>query len=157
MQAVLALAAALLAPGGLDCEAVRRAHQTLLEASFTTERRMTMQLNGKLKARVVDRLSYDSGRIERETLSKEIFDKRLRLEEGEGASFAIPFACERLERRDETFVLASKDGKEKVFFVLDPDRGALRPVRWQNREIERFLFKKFVIEADLEYGEFTWR
>ena len=135
------------------------AHATLRGGSFSVDRRFTLKLNGKLKARGLVRLKSTDGVLTRETLEMERYDDRLVLDEGDGdAILEIPFACERLERLDDgSFQLTSADRTERVVFVWSAGReGALEPVSWRADETDRFLWKKFVVEAVAQYENFVW-
>ncbi len=155
---LLLTALALMAPGVERCPALEAAHAALLESSFTCVRHLTVELNGDLKAREVTRLTYRAGELKRETLEKELLDDNVVLEEGdEESALAVPFDCDRLERVGEgALELTNPAGTEKVVFAWNRASGALRPLRWTNNETERFLWKKFVIEAVAEYRDFRW-
>lgn len=156
---LLLAAAVLAAPGGQDCARLEAAHEVLLGSSFTVVRHFTVSLNDALKVREMTRLAYDGGELSRETLEREVFDDNVVLEEGEDeTALAVPFACERLEELEAgRYVLSSADETERVTFEWSEERGALRPLSWENQESKRLLFKRFVIEAVAEYRDFEWR
>lgn len=158
---VLATAATLAAVprGSAICTELEAAHRALLEGSFSVERQLSLTINGEPKLRELVRLTYHAGKLQRQTLSRELLDDSLVLEEGEEESaLALPFACERLMARGEgRWELASADGTETVLFAGGIGQGSLRPLRWRSAERTRFLWKKLAIEAVADYREFAWR
>lgn len=155
---VLPVWAALTGLTNDQCATAAAAHERFLESSFEVERLFEMSVNGNLKKREVARLVYSGGELAVEVIEDQVLSKGL-VFEGEGKDFALEtsFSCERIEADgDGHFDLASEDGLEVVEFVLDENSRALRPVSWRLDTIERFLFKKFVIEGRVQYSNFEW-
>jgi hypothetical protein len=140
-----------------DCSELEAAHGSLLKASFSVERHFEARLNGKLVVRETTLLSYADGKLTKEVIEKEVFDKRVALEEGPGdPAVDLPFACERVRQlEDGRYELSSADGNESVLFSWDREEGILVPIAWINTEKKRFLFKKFLIEARATYHNFV--
>lgn len=155
---VILAAAAPLALGAEECSSLEVAHEELLKSSFVCERHFTLKMNGDLKVREVARVTYSDGEVVRETLEKRILSDNLILEErSEESALTVPFDCTLLESIDEGLVeLSNAEGTERVVFAWDRANRVLRPIRWKNNEAKRFLWKKFVIEAVVEYKDFAW-
>lgn len=157
---IAVLSAALMAPGAEECSSVEAAHRALLKSSFSAERSFSLMLNGELKAREVSRVTYSDGELAKEIIEHELLDDNLVLDEGEGeAALRLPFACERLNQLESgAYELSSLDGTEKAVFVWSKGKpGILEPISWQATERKRFLWKKLVIEAEIEYRNFAWQ
>lgn len=156
---VLLISASLLSPAAETCSDLEAAHQAFLDSAFTAERHFTVVMNDKLKVREVARLNYANGELTTETIEREVFDKNIELDPGNGEwSLEIPFDCERTTPMEaDRFELKSADGKESVVFLFDRDRGILRPLSWKSTDKTRFLWKKYVIHATAEFRQFEWR
>jgi len=157
--ALLLISASLLSPGSEACSDLEAAHRAFLDSAFTAERHFTVIMNDKLKVREVVRLNYAKGELTTETVEKEVFDKNIELDPGNGElSIQIPFDCERVTQiAAGQFKLMSADGKDSVVFFFDRERGMLKPLSWESTDKTRFLWKKYVILATAELKDFEWR
>jgi hypothetical protein len=149
----------LAAPTAEKCVTLQSAYEKLLSSSFTVERRMTVNMNGKLKAREVARLDYADRQLVTEQLELDLRDKNLVIEPTQSdAALEARLTCDLVEDLgNDRYRVRTKDGMEELEFILDTGRNALIPTLWRSREKTRFLWKKLIIETEVIYGSFEWR
>ncbi len=149
----------LSAPAPEMCVTLRTAYDNLLASSFTVERTMTVNMNGKLKAREVSRLDYSNRQLVTEQLELDLHDKNMVIEPTQSdAALEASLVCELVEDLGKNrYKVHTKDGAEELEFILDTRRNAVIPAAWRSREKARFLWKKFIIETEVIYGSFEWR
>ncbi|MDH3588569.1 MAG: hypothetical protein OEQ74_04125, partial [Gammaproteobacteria bacterium] len=70
---------------------------------------------------------------------------------------SVPFACDRLRRNEQgRFELEAPEDPEIVVFEYDADNAVLLPLSWNFDAKERFLFKKFHIQAQAIYSNLSY-
>lgn len=121
------------APTPEKCVTLQSAYQSLLRSDFTVERRMSVTMNGKLKAREVTRLDYADGQLVPERLELDLRDKNLVIEPTQSdAALEASLACDLIEELgDDRYMVRTKDGTEELEFILDTRRNALIPAAWR--------------------------
>jgi hypothetical protein len=141
------------------CVALQSAYEKLLASSFTVERRLTVNMDGKLKVREVSRLEYTDGRLVIERLELDLRDKNMVIEPTQSdAALEARLACDFIEDLgNDRYKVRTKEGAEELEFIVDTGRDALIPTVWRSREKKRFLWKKLIIEAEVIYGSFEWQ
>ena len=154
------LALMLIAPPTPEtCVTLQAAYDNLLGSSFTVERTMTVNMNGKLKAREVSRLEYADRQLVTEQIELDLRDKNMVIEPtNSDAALEARLVCDLVEDLGENrYKVRTKEGEEELELILDVQRNALIPAAWRSREKARFLWKKFIIETEVTYGSFAWR
>ena len=147
------------APTAEKCVTLQSAYEKLLRSSFTVERHMTINMNGKLKVREVSRLDYTDGQLVTERLELDLRDKNLVIESTQSdAALEASLACDLVEDLgNDRYKVRTKDGAEELELIVDTRRDALIPAVWRSREKARFLWRKLIIETEVIYSSFEWR